>query len=158
VIEETIGQQTELQPLYPTGAILTGTAIFRHGAAPLSIIFDQPSLTSFATVDIANENRMISAEFQRYIQTITANPWLQQFPMRLDAVLPVFDDPGWHLRDADGFILPLHSDFAVGWQLLAQGGGQPVTLVGEWDGTYFNPLTTIVGGNCIDLHVVRGIK
>jgi hypothetical protein len=158
VIKHELVQQTGLQPLYPTGAILTGTALFRHGAAPMSIVFEHPPATILSNDALISENRTISAEFQRFNQTIAANPWLQLFPMWLDAVWPVHDNPVWHLRDASGFIVPLDPEFSVGWYLLAKGGGQPITLFGTWNGADFQPVSTIAGGECHDLHIVRGIK
>ncbi|HET8626417.1 MAG TPA: SWIM zinc finger family protein [Thermomicrobiales bacterium] len=66
-------------------------------------------------------------------------PWLDRFPCVLNGVTPLRDDAaGWLMRDRDGAALPLTP--GEHWRLLALGGGRPLDLAGEWDGTALTPL------------------
>ncbi len=61
--------------------------------------------------------------------------------MSLLAVLPVYQEERWFLRDQNNTVLPLAPRFEGGWQLMALSGGHPMTVFGEWDGSAFQPLS-----------------
>ena len=82
----------------------------------------------------------ISSEITRYSQAVAENPWIEQFPLLLQAVIPHQHSQGWWVSDTDGHQLPLHSGFEQ-WPLLALSGGYPVMLFGEWDGHSLLPLS-----------------
>jgi hypothetical protein len=91
-----------------------------------------------------------------YAQALASNPWLPQFPLRLAAVIPVQTAGRWLLRERDGTGLPLADHFTERWSLLALSGGQPLPVAGEWDGTTFLPLSTMVDGRFIDFQQMGG--
>ncbi|MGI8504367.1 MAG: SWIM zinc finger family protein [Hassallia sp.] len=81
---------------------------------------------------------------QAYAKALARNPWIEQFPVALQAVIPVFNDDGScrGVRDPDGYMLStsgLNSQQA--WQLLALSGGHVVGIFGEWNGDRFLPLS-----------------
>jgi hypothetical protein len=88
----------------------------------------------------------IAGAIAAYHKAFTACPWLEQFPVLLQSVMPMRAGEGWLIQDTQGYILPLSSRLEPkqGWQLLALSGGSPVSLFGEWDGTHLLPLTVWV--------------
>ncbi|MGW0435382.1 DUF5691 domain-containing protein [Micromonospora sp. NPDC003197] len=68
---------------------------------------------------------------------LAADPWCERVPMLLADVVPSSDG---HLVDCVGDALPLHPGDEDPWWLLAATGGQPVTVIGEYNPTGFRPL------------------
>ncbi|HEU5098430.1 MAG TPA: hypothetical protein VFU22_05395, partial [Roseiflexaceae bacterium] len=85
------------------------------------------------------------AATQSYAAALAAVPWLERFPLVLQAVTPVKTGERWAIRDGEGHTLPLSPGFAHGWRLLALSGGQPLALFGEWNGTTLLPLGARAG-------------
>jgi len=81
---------------------------------------------------------------QAYAKALARNPWIDQFPVALQAVMPVFNDDGnfCGVRDADGYMLSTSGlSSQQTWQLLALSGGHAVGIFGEWNGDRFLPLS-----------------
>lgn len=82
----------------------------------------------------------VHAAVESYAGALTAQPWLEEFPVVLERLVPIRDGDGWLVRDKAGTTWPLTPAFARGWHLLAVSGGHPVTLAGEWNGRHLLPL------------------
>ena len=80
-----------------------------------------------------------------YAAALAVFPWLERFPMPLQAVTPTRVGERWAVRDDAGRALPLAPGFAHGWRLLALSGGRPLALFGEWNGTTLLPLSAGAG-------------
>ena len=79
-----------------------------------------------------------------YAKALARNPWIEQFPVALQAVIPTFNDDGScrGLCDTDGYMIPLVGlNSQHKWQLLALSGGHPIGIFGEWNGDRFLPLS-----------------
>ncbi len=76
-----------------------------------------------------------------YAQALSCHPWLEQFPVLINGVIPFQEQGKWLIRDAENHQLPLMPSFGQGWQLLAISGGHSVDLFGEWNGEYLLPLS-----------------
>lgn len=87
-----------------------------------------------------------------YSAALALNPWLPQFPMFLDAVIPIRHNGGWVLREPEGVYLPIATGFQQKWSLLALGGNAPIQVAGEWDGVGFFPTSAIVDGRFVDFN------
>lgn len=148
----TTGQQPALllsfsaagQPL--DRSLIIGTSIdaelsFYPGAFPLRAIIKTRHAPP-DPFDLQSGHRSISEAVGTYAAALAANPWLAQFPLRLQEVLLIPHEQGWHIRDSSGYMLPLAPAFLKSWHLMALSGGRPLTLFGEWDGDYFMPLGT----------------
>lgn len=72
---------------------------------------------------------------------LARQPWFQRLPVLLHHATPVLRGRQWLARDADGREAPLRVSDDDGWQLLALGGGHPLTVFGEWHGVCWRPLT-----------------
>ena len=71
---------------------------------------------------------------------LAANPWQWPQPLLLGDGVPGRDASGWTLQTAAHRLkLSLHDD--DGWRLLAESGGAPLILFGEWDGDSLRPLS-----------------
>src|SRR5207247_1975219 len=60
----------------------------------------------------------ISSAIEAYAAAIARNPWLERFPLPLQAVTPLRHDDRWVARDGAGQALPLAPRFTRGWHLL----------------------------------------
>lgn len=85
-----------------------------------------------------------------YAAALGADPWLRGLPAVLADVVPVLDERGWQLVDADGVALPLPAGVHP-WRLVAVAGGHPVTVTGEWGANGFDPISVLAVGQITDL-------
>ena len=96
-----------------------------------------------------------------YAKALAANPWLAIFPALLANVTPVFADGKFYIVDLQNKMLEITEDTegsddgikvaasVRNWQVLAVGGGKPLTVFGEFDGQGFRPLSAFVGGRVV---------
>ncbi|HEV7757933.1 MAG TPA: SWIM zinc finger family protein [Acidimicrobiales bacterium] len=70
---------------------------------------------------------------------LAANPWRDRLPVALADVVAVPDRERWWLQDPAGDRLPL-TRLTEPWMLLALSGGQPATVVAEWEAGSLHPL------------------
>jgi hypothetical protein len=68
------------------------------------------------------------------------NPWMLTTPMALQKVRTIMEADIVFIVDDERRRIPVVPGF-VPWGLLAQVGHAPTSLVGEWDGVVFHPLT-----------------
>jgi hypothetical protein len=79
------------------------------------------------------------AEWLAIARRIAACPWVTLHPLVLDGAVPVRrGDEG--LVVAAGRAWPMRLGDADTWMLLAASGGQPLQIMGEWDGRAVAPL------------------
>ncbi|MEL6813882.1 MAG: SWIM zinc finger family protein [Cyanobacteria bacterium J06598_3] len=83
----------------------------------------------------------IATAIEHYGQTLVQNPWTIRFPMILRNISLRYQQGAWWLQDEPGQGLPIAAGFSQGWELLALGGGRPLSAFGEWNGTDFMPLS-----------------
>jgi hypothetical protein len=128
-----------------TGTALDADLVFFPGAYLLrALVKDRHRAPE--RIDQMPGYATISAAIEAYAAALARNPWLERFPLPLQAVIPFRRDGRWMARDATGQTLPLAPRFARGWHLLALSGGHPFGLLGEWDGEQLLPLTIEAGG------------
>lgn len=121
---------------YPGSAPLRAQWGVRHGAP-------EPFTTVPAT-------GTIDAALEAYATALSDDPWLRAWPALLTDVVPVPDERGWQLVDADGTALPLPAGVRP-WRLIALAGGHPVTVTGEWRADGFDPVSVFSAGAVSDL-------
>lgn len=83
-----------------------------------------------------------------YAKALARNPWIEQFPIALQAVMPIFNNGSCRaVCDADGYMLPVVGLVSQkAWQLLALSGGHFIGIFGEWNGDRFLPLSVYANG------------
>jgi hypothetical protein len=82
----------------------------------------------------------IEANLHAHAEALAGDPWLDYWPMVLDAVCPVRDGNIWLLGDPAGNGLPLDPAAGDPWRLLAVTAGRPATVTGEWSAGGLRPL------------------
>jgi SWIM zinc finger len=71
---------------------------------------------------------------------VSADPWIDRWPLSVIDVIPGRRPDGWQVTDRDGRSLNLMAEGTVGWNLLALSGGRPLQLLGEWEEGGITPL------------------
>jgi hypothetical protein len=92
----------------------------------------------------------IAGLLDEWADALARDPWLVSWPALLSGT-PVPGDGDWRLADDSGQAVPLVTDDAGCWPLLAISGGGPVTVAGEWSGTELRPLTAWHGDQAVRL-------
>jgi len=128
----------------PPGSSLSAELTFFPGAFPLRALVRQRH-SSPAPATALPGCATIAEAVAAHAAALTRNPWLETYPLSLQAVVPVARNGQWIARDSAGQRLPLAPGFGRGWHLLALGGGHPLSLFGEWDGDYLSPLSAFIG-------------
>ncbi|WP_432833436.1 SWIM zinc finger family protein [Dactylosporangium sp. CA-092794] len=82
----------------------------------------------------------IEAGLRAHAEALAGDPWLDYWPMVLEAVCPVRDGATWLLADPGGTALPLDPAAGEPWRLVAVTAGRPATVTGEWSAAGFRPL------------------
>ncbi len=88
----------------------------------------------------------IAEAIAAYTQALAKHPWIEQFPVSLSCVTPLYRNGHWFVQDHEGHSFPLSSRFDRGWQLLALSGGHTVALFGEWTEDKLVPLSVCAEG------------
>lgn len=141
ILEFAFGGQPFATPLVPGGRYV-GELSFYPGLLPLRAATTELKFVK-STPATAPTGNSPSHLLDDYASALAVHPWLREWPAALTQVQPVRQPDGnWLLYHAtEGGALPLRfTDDNAPWQLLAQSGGHPITLFGEWDGRAFRPL------------------
>jgi hypothetical protein len=89
--------------------------------------------------------------YAQYGAALAQNPWVDDQPLALAAVIPQESGAGWVVRDAAADAIPLARHFAHEQRLSAVAGGRPVALFGEWNGRTLLPLAAFAEGRHVQL-------
>jgi hypothetical protein len=144
------------QPLDLTflpGVAMEGECAFWPGRWPLRALPKQ--LVPSATDGLPPAHPDLARATADFAGALAQNPWLEQFPLLLDGVVPVPREGGWLLKDSESRCLAITPAFGGGWRLLAVSGGHPVTVFGEWDGNTLLPLGAWAGDAFISFGGMR---
>lgn len=134
------GQQP-FEQSFLSGACLEAELVFYPSAYPLRALIKTRHESGLPSQHPSGVQ--ITQAIAAYSQAFSACPWLEQFPVLLETVVPMRDRDRWLIQDAEAVVLSLSSQLQPkqGWQLLALSGGYPLTLFGEWNGTQLLPLS-----------------
>ncbi len=102
-----------LDTRFMPGTSLDAELVFFPGGFPLRALVKEqvsaplpdPCLPGFPNLGEA---------YQGYAAALSADPWLDLFPMALEAVLPFQTGESWGVRDAEGRFLPIRAQFSNG--------------------------------------------
>lgn len=125
------------------GSSIDAELVFFESAYPLRSLV-KIHYDAAGRVDIMPGYSSIRDMMQAYAKALARNPWIEQFPVALQAVIPVFNDDGScrGVRDTDGYMLStIGISYQQKWQLLALSGGHAIGIFGEWNGDRFLPLS-----------------
>jgi hypothetical protein len=125
---------------FATGSGFEGELVYFPSAHPLRALIrtrQEGGLTGETPAGYPS----IALAVEGYAAALSAQPWLEEFPVILERLFLLRHGDGWIARDEAGGAWPVMPSFARGWHLLAVSGGHPVTLAGEWNGTHLLPLS-----------------
>ncbi len=130
------------------GSAIKAELVFFASAYTLRALVKERGAVAFETPPFEMN---IAQSMAAYAAALARQPWLERFPMALQNVIPLRRDEQWIVRDAANLVLPLASNFAKEWELLALSGGHPMQLFGEWDGEVLLPLSVWANGRVVKL-------
>lgn len=122
----------------PSGTQFDGELCFYPSALPLRALVREQSATMPLTGTLPAQGG-VGALLEAYADALGKLPFLDSWPALLADVVP--DIASGTLRAADGAALPLDPAFRHRLHLAALSGGHPLTLMGEWNGHAFLPLS-----------------
>ena len=129
---------------------LSGSLAFYESAYPLRALIkefrENKPLSSLA------DCTRIEDAFTLYAHALARDPWIESFPFILHHVVTVPTDSGWIVQSAEGATLPIRANYPPIWKLHALGGGQPMSIVGEWNGQSFFPLSALAGDRFVTFY------
>lgn len=124
---------------YLPAASLHMTLVFFPGNAPLRALALDDAIT-LAGLPLPVTPKL-DAALDSMSQAVAANPWQWPQPLLLGDGVPCRDQSGWRLQTAERRSLRLDVRKEDGWRLLAESGGTPLAVFGEWDGEALRPLS-----------------
>jgi hypothetical protein len=140
--------QQPLDASFITGSVVEAELVFFPSAHPLRAIVKQRHGAPESPERISGYAKIIDAH-KAFLDAMTANPWLEKFPMPLLNVTPLRRGDSWFVRDAEDRALKLAPHFEFGWTMLALSGGHKIDIFGEWDGDHLWPLSAFVEGRFV---------
>lgn len=111
---------------------------------------DQPARGDVDDDDEVLRNRTwggddVAAVRTQLAELLAADPWASRLPVVLAGVPlpPSTAGEPWQLRDAAGLSVPLAELDGEPWPLVAQAGGRPLQVMGEYDGRVLQPFAVL---------------
>ncbi|UOQ51713.1 SWIM zinc finger family protein [Hymenobacter cellulosivorans] len=145
LLEYAFGEQPFATTLVPNGRY-EGSLTFYPGLQPLRAV-GGPLVYAGAGPRAAPADAALTPNqlLAQYAAVLRQNPWVREWPAVLRDLLPVrLADETWALEHS-----PTRQQLALlgadGWQLLAAGGGRPMSFFGEWNGQDFRVLSYFPG-------------
>ena len=129
------------------GEFVTGTAIeadlcFYPGAAPLRALV---AGRAGVVTDAVPPADSIDSALDSWAAALAGDPWLDRWPVLLDAVVPTSTHA---VERTTGAALPLVGE---DWRLIGAAGGRPCRLLGEYGPGGLRPVTACVDGRVVPL-------
>ncbi|WP_326823964.1 SWIM zinc finger family protein [Streptosporangium sp. NBC_01756] len=109
---------------YPGASPLRALVAIRHGGAPAA---PAPGSSPHEVLE-------------EVAGALAGDPWVDSWPVVLDAVAPA-GNGSWSLAGPSGGFA-LHPSAGIPWRLIATSGGHPLTVAAEWTPRGLLPLTT----------------
>ncbi|WP_336085872.1 SWIM zinc finger family protein [Nocardia sp. SSK8] len=151
LIEHSFGSPNFTGEVPAPGSEIDAELHFYPGPAPLRAhLGTRHGVPEPFTTVPAIGGTTIDDALDSYAAALGQDPWLRSWPAVLAEVVPVLDEHGWQLVDADGVALPLPAGVRP-WRLVAVAGGHPVTVTGEWGAEGFDPISVLSAGVVSDL-------
>lgn len=118
----------------PLGAVVEAELCFAPSATPQRAVLRGEAAVVSAPL-AARAKTLLDEVLERHAELLAQNPWLERSGPHLLAGVQLYpSDAGWRVVDSGGHSLPALPTEPQNYELLAEGGGQPMRLWAEWDG------------------------
>ncbi len=145
----------KLDRSFPPATWLETACVYFPSAYPLRAVAKHRESVPATPKALPHAFPTLRAAFSAYAAALSANLWLERFPMLLANLTPVYEEGDTlSLVDAHGDRLPVaeQPQASVNLRLvLAMSGGAPITLFGEYDGRAFLPLSVFAHERLVTL-------
>ena len=139
LLEFAFGRGGSFETNLEVGSSFLAEMIFYPGAYPTRAWFrEKPSYRQ--AIPLPYQYPEIPAMLHDYASALNQNPFIGQFPVLIDQLIPQKSAQGLWVKDPHHNVLPLPHSYSKFWTLMAVSGGRPVPIFGEWNGQYFLPL------------------
>lgn len=135
---------------WQTGHIYSGELVYYPGSYPLRALIKLPDPTGESIQSLKGVTS-INDFLEKYAQALSDNPWLDDFPVCLQKVIPIQTSEGMVLVDHEKKYIRGLTRPEENWRLLALSAGHPLTIFGEWTGDALLPLSAVVDGRFVIL-------
>lgn len=126
------------EQVFLTGSWINADLIFYPGNSSLrAMLVDKPTQTESAIP----AEPAVSENLDALARQFAANPWQTPQPFMLTNVLPHYENNKWTFIAHDGETFSGNLNEESAWQLLAESGGKPLNIFGEWEANQIKPLS-----------------
>ncbi|TAF34605.1 MAG: SWIM zinc finger family protein [Cytophagales bacterium] len=139
------------------GKGFSGKAYFFPSQYPLRAIFEPSKVSENLEIKLSGYTS-ISSALADFKASFLKQPFLNTFPMCLEAVYFLYTGSEYVLKDHNAHYLPISDRFNAHFELWLQGGEQAIKLFGEWNGHTFLPLTLVQDSFFCTLKSARELK
>ena len=133
---------------WPLAASFDGKVYFYPGSYPQRAVLPRP-IPGGRAYDGLVGYTSFAAMRENYQKALTANPWLNTYPVYLQGARPTQDGHRHVVLDAAGEVIELHPEYEGFFTLLAISGGGPMSLFAEFDGYVLRPLSVVTGSGLV---------
>lgn len=140
---------TNFKPEYKLGYIYNAEIIYFPASVPLRALSKEPVSSREGFQGKGGYNR-INILLDQFADFLTANPFISSFPFLLNEVKPTFDGQPY-LIDSLNYRLPVKHSNESFWKLLALSEGKPLSLIGDWNGICFSPISVFAMDRIVSL-------
>ncbi|PHI18311.1 hypothetical protein CEQ90_18545 [Lewinellaceae bacterium SD302] len=147
LLEYAFGEQP-FERSWPLASSWQGTVHYFPGSYPQRAVFPNP-MRGGKSYDGLRGYPDFAAMLHDYRRALALQPWLPSYPVYLAEVRPMTKDGVFTLMDNYDHPLPLPADYQNFYTLLAAGGGTPLSLFAEFDGTHLRPLSLFTGAGLL---------
>ncbi|HQO29825.1 MAG TPA: SWIM zinc finger domain-containing protein [Accumulibacter sp.] len=123
-----------------TGSCWRGALAFYPGNSPLRAARVEGAADGMP-MPWSSPLPFLDTALDRLSTALAANPWQLPQSLLIGDGVPVLDARGWTLSCRGRHRLRLDIAVEAGWPLLAESGGEPLPLFGEWSGESLRPLS-----------------
>ncbi|PJF36137.1 MAG: hypothetical protein CUN49_06980 [Candidatus Thermofonsia Clade 1 bacterium] len=149
---EPYSRMDSIDRSFPPATWLETECVYYPSAYPLRVVARSRESEEAALKGLPQAQPSLRAALGAYAAALSANPWLERFPMLIAQLVPFYENGALMLVDSNGDAMRLTAlEPMCLARLLAISGGTPITLFGEYDGRTFLPLSAFANERLITL-------
>ena len=138
LLEFAVGAQP-LPANYTVGQVIDAELVYFDGSPPLRALEKERFASEARRLQLPTGGDIASMQ-AAYARSLATNPWLDRHPYVLDGIRTHVASSRLYLEDAAGRRIAVDEHCRHTWDLVALAGGGALSVFGEWDGEFFEPL------------------